>query len=351
MLLALAYSLVRVMFPQPLWSRAMALMSSMWGISTLLGPALGGIFAEYNIWRGAFWSILCVGIPYAILLFTILPKENSADIANKKTSLPYLQLTLLILAVLSISIGSLYHVTLYHILSFLLAIIFILLLIYIDKRSHDGLFPKGTFSFSAPLSPIYLTMALLGISVQTEVFVPYFLQMIHGITPLLSGYLAALVGAGWSFSAIISSSQPSGIAQRLMRIGPAINFTAIIVLGLLISNYLLLPYGQVIIICLALFFTGAGIGMAWPHYLTRVLQVSQGEEAQKAATSITTIQLFSTAVGAAISGTVVNMAGLTNPGGIAGAQNAAHWLFIVFSITPLIAFITAKIVVSNIRKH
>ncbi|ASB00881.1 MFS transporter [Proteus mirabilis] len=343
MLLALAYSLVRVMFPQPLWSRAMALMSSMWGISTLLGPALGGIFAEYNIWRGAFWSILCVGIPYAILLFTILPKENSADIANKKTSLPYLQLTLLILAVLSISIGSLYHVTLYHILSFLLAIIFILLLIYIDKRSHDGLFPKGTFSFSAPLSPIYLTMALLGISVQTEVFVPYFLQMIH--------YLAALVGAGWSFSAIISSSQPSGIAQRLMRIGPAINFTAIIVLGLLISNYLLLPYGQVIIICLALFFTGAGIGMAWPHYLTRVLQVSQGEEAQKAATSITTIQLFSTAVGAAISGTVVNMAGLTNPGGIAGAQNAAHWLFIVFSITPLIAFITAKIVVSNIRKH
>ncbi|MDX4949747.1 MFS transporter [Proteus mirabilis] len=351
MLLALAYSLVRVMFPQPLWSRAMALMSSMWGISTLLGPALGGIFAEYNIWRGAFWSILCVGIPYAILLFTILPKENSADIANKKTSFPYLQLTLLILAVLSISIGSLYQITLYHILSFLLAIILILLLIYIDKRSPDGLFPKGTFSFSAPLSPIYLTMALLGISVQTEVFVPYFLQMIHGITPLLSGYLAALVGAGWSFSAIISSSQSSSIAQRLMRIGPAINFTAIIILGLLISNFVLLPYGQVIIICLALFFTGAGIGMAWPHYLTRVLQVSQGEDAQKAATSITTIQLFSTAVGAAISGTVVNMAGLTVPGGIAGAQNAAHWLFIVFSITPLIAFITAKNVVANIRKH
>ncbi|MEX5485981.1 MFS transporter [Proteus mirabilis] len=143
------------MFPQPLWSRAMALMSSMWGISTLLGPALGGIFAEYNIWRGAFWSILCVGIPYAILLFTILPKENSADIANKKTSLPYLQLTLLILAVLSISIGSLYHVTLYHILSFLLAIIFILLLIYIDKRSHDGLFPKGTFSFQ-PHYPLFI---------------------------------------------------------------------------------------------------------------------------------------------------------------------------------------------------
>ena len=351
MLLALAYSLVRVMFPQPLWSRAMALMSSMWGISTLLGPALGGVFAEYDIWRGAFWSILFVGIPYAILLFTILPTENNADNIIAKSPLPYQQLFLLMVAVLSISIGSLYNITLYHVLSFFFAIIFILLLIHIDKKSNDGLFPKGTFSFSAPLAPIYLTMALLGISVQTEVFVPYFLQTIHNITPLLSGYLAALVGAGWSFSAIISSSSQQYTAQRLMRFGPMINFSAIVILGLFISNNVTLPYGQIVVICVALFFTGAGIGMAWPHYLTRVLHVSQGQEAQKAATSITTIQLFSAAVGASISGTVVNMAGLTEPGGLEGAQNAAHWLFIIFAVTPLIAFFTAQIVVSRTKKN
>ncbi|QAV24212.1 MFS transporter [Proteus hauseri] len=349
MLLALAYSLVRVMFPQPLWSRAMALMSSMWGISTLLGPALGGIFAEYNVWRGAFWSILFVGIPYIALLFTILPTQNAADIGISKSPLPYQQLTLLILAVLSISIGSLYNVIIYNLLSVIFAVFFVLLLVRIDKKSSDGLFPKGTFSFSAPLAPIYLTMALLGISVQTEVFVPYFLQIIHDITPLLSGYLAALVGAGWSFSAIISSSRKQSTAQRLMRVGPAINFAAILILGLLISNVVILPYGQTIIICVALFFTGAGIGMAWPHYLTRVLQVSQGQEAQKAATSITTIQLFSTAVGASISGTIVNMAGLTEPGGVLGAQNAAHWLFTVFALTPFIAFFAANVVVSRAK--
>lgn len=345
MLLALAYSLVRVMFPQPLWSRAMALMSSMWGISTLLGPALGGIFAEYDIWRGAFWSILFVGIPYIILLFTILPTKNAPDVKLSKSPLPYQQLSLLMLAVLSISVGSLYNIILYNVLSFVLAIVFILLLVQIDNKSKDGLFPKGTFYFSSPLAPIYLTMALLGISVQTEVFVPYFLQIVHNITPLLSGYLAALVGAGWSFSAIISSSRKQKTALYLMRIGPVINFLAIIILGLLISNVIRLPFGQIIIICIALFFTGAGIGMAWPHYLTQVLQVSKGQEAQKAATSITTIQLFSTAVGASISGTIVNMAGLTDPGGVFGAQNAAHWLFIVFAITPFIAFFTARVVV------
>ncbi|MGC6766818.1 MFS transporter, partial [Escherichia coli] len=89
------------------------------------------------------------------------------------------------------------------------------------------------------------------------------------------------VGAGWSFSAIISSSSQQYTAQRLMRFGPIINFSAIVILGLFISNSVTLPYGQIIVICVALFFTGAGIGMAWPHYLTRVLHVSQGQEAQK----------------------------------------------------------------------
>ena len=39
--------------------------------------------------------------------------------------------------------------------------------------------------------------------------------------------------------------------------------------------------GKVIIICLALFFTGAGIGMAWPHYLTSCITGFSREEAQK----------------------------------------------------------------------
>ncbi len=86
-------------------------------------------------------------------------------------------------------------------------------------------------------------MALLGISVQTEVFVPYFFTndpWYYSVTfRLFSCLQSVLVGL---FSAIISSSpKPSGIAQRLMRIGPAINFfTAIIVLGFI--NFKLSPF-------------------------------------------------------------------------------------------------------------
>src|SRR3546814_8509372 len=46
LLLGLSYSAVRIVFDERLWSSAMVLVSSMWGVATLAGPAIGGIFAQ-----------------------------------------------------------------------------------------------------------------------------------------------------------------------------------------------------------------------------------------------------------------------------------------------------------------
>ena len=56
LLYALAYAVIRLVFPEALWSRAIGVISAMWGVSTLIGPAVGGVFAELSIWRAAFWS-------------------------------------------------------------------------------------------------------------------------------------------------------------------------------------------------------------------------------------------------------------------------------------------------------
>ncbi len=53
-LFALSYAMIRLVFSEALWPRAMALVSGMWGVATLTGPAVGGIFAELGVWRAAF---------------------------------------------------------------------------------------------------------------------------------------------------------------------------------------------------------------------------------------------------------------------------------------------------------
>ncbi|EPB0120941.1 MFS transporter [Providencia stuartii] len=346
-LLTLSYSMVHIVFPQHLWSRVLAMMSSMWGMATLLGPALGGVFAEYDIWRGAFWCLVVVGIPYLWLTWRILPAKNPHENCPQQP-IPLQALLLLSCAVLAISLGSLSQDKFIPIGGMFIAVLLCARLMVIERRGHNTLFPSGTFRFSAQLAPIYLTMALLGLSVQTEVFVPYFLQILHGVAPLLSGYLAALVGAGWSSAAIASSSLKTTVAVRIIRFAPLFTLVGLTTLALFITKIIAIEAFQVWIICIGLFITGASIGAAWPHLLTRVLQVSAGSESQKASSAITTLQLFSTAFGASLAGMIANLAGLSSPGGIEGAQSASIWLFILFSLVPCFALITANIVANRV---
>jgi predicted MFS family arabinose efflux permease len=97
-------------------------------------------------------------------------------------------------------------------------------------------------------------------------------------------------------------------------------------------------------ITFALVLVGFGVGLGWPHLLTRVLQVAPQDEQDLASASITTVQLFATAVGAALAGMVANLAGLSEPGGMAGTANAARWLFWLFALAPLVAMPTVFVV-------
>jgi len=74
------------------------------------------------------------------------------------------------------------------------------------------------------------------------------------------------------------------------------------------------------------------------------ISAPKGEEALTSA-SVTTVQLYATALAAAISGLVVNQAGIVSIGGLLGAQNASNYLFMIFSIAPIMAiFLVYKIV-------
>jgi MFS family permease len=74
---AAAYVAVRATFREAVWSRTIALMSTNWGMSVLLGPLIGGMFARYGNWRGAFVAIVAVAGILAVSAFVILPPGPS----------------------------------------------------------------------------------------------------------------------------------------------------------------------------------------------------------------------------------------------------------------------------------
>ncbi|SFP07723.1 Predicted arabinose efflux permease, MFS family [Variovorax sp. OK605] len=340
LLAALSYGLIQLVFAQRLWPRAVALVSGMWGVATLCGPAVGGLFAQAGHWRWAFWFLLPVAAAQALLVLVQL--RPSAGVTHARPAVlprvPGPQIGLLALSVLVIAASGLWPDLRWQAAGVVLGLAIGFAATRIDSHATVRVLPSGAYSMSAPLGAIYASVALLLVGTTTEIFVPYFLQLLHGHSPLAAGYLTAAMAGGWSAGSLLSSGRSGAGADRMLRAGPVICTLGLVALAWLLPSPGVLGAGvETSIVAIALAAVGLGVGIGWPHLLTRVMSLAPKGEEGLASASITTVQLYGMAVGAAVAGLVANAAGLTAPGGVAGAQSAAVWLFASFALAPAVA--------------
>lgn len=341
LLLGLSYSAVRVVFEERLWSRAMVLVSSMWGVATLAGPAIGGIFAQTGHWRLAFWSVLPIAAGLAMLVCTQIAAASRSE--RQPVRAPLGMISLLIVSVLAVSLGSLSDQLGWNAAGIAAGLLITGCIAWLDDRSAVRLFPSGSYSPFTRLGSLYACIGLLSIGVTTEIYIPYFLQLIHGKSPLAAGYWTALMSAGWTLGSFLSSGRPTRLANRLMLIGPIVSAVSLLLLAVMLPMTGLSEGGRDAYgLMLPLLGVGVGVGFCWPNMLTRVYKSAPPGQENIASAAITTLQLYAMAMGAALAGMVTNAAGFTDPGGVTGARQAAWALFAVFACAPALAVFLGK---------
>jgi MFS family permease len=331
---ALVYAMIRIIFPEHLWTRAMGLVSLVWGVCTLIGPAIGGIFAELDAWRWAFLVLVPYAALLAVLALRVIPARS--DEAGVQ-SVPALQILLLIGAVMAISVASL--TTGNILVAGLLtgaAVLGIIWLGAVERRGTRRLLPSGAFHLGSALAPLLLMMLLMQFAITSDIFVPLFLQTLHGQSPLVAGYMVALMAVGWSTASVTCSGMTGARSRALLVIGPLLMLAGALLIALSIGKlnlagniWLLLPVG------LGLLAMGSGIGAAWPHLLTRVFQAAPEGEKDLTSAAVNMVQLFASGLGAAVGGMMVNLAGL-GTGGVETALAPAHWLYWLFALVPVL---------------
>jgi hypothetical protein len=219
-----------------------------------------------------------------------------------------------------------------------LAVLAIVALGVIDRSRDVRLFPRGTFSLASSLPALFAAMLLLNMAIVCDIFVPLFMQELHGQSPLIAGYLVALTAAGWSSGSVIVSNWTGSKARAAMALGPVLQALGVLGLALFVgrdnSAGDLLP---LLPVSIALALLGTGIGISWPHVSTRLLQSAPEGEGDLTSVSISMVQQFASGLGAAMAGVIVNAAGLASGQGIAATISAANWLFGLFIVFPLLA--------------
>jgi MFS family permease len=324
LLAGLGYAVINAALPRSLWTRASALVSAMWGVATVVGPATGGLFAQFGLWR---WAFVAMAVLTA-LMATLVPIALSAGRVgpSAETSVlkvPVWSLVLMGAAALAVSVAQIPHNTVATAGLLAAGVALVGLFAIVDWRMDAAVLPPSVFG-RGPLKWIYLTMAVLMLGAMVDTYVPLFGQRLAHLTPVAAGFLGAALAVGWTVSEIVSAS-----LENQRTIGRVIAAAPVVVASGLALGALTqrdnASAGIVGLWTVALLVAGIGIGMAWPHLSVRAMDsVNDPAEGVAAAAAINTVQVISAAFGAGLAGVVVNTSG-------GGGVTAAHWLFTVFT--------------------
>jgi predicted MFS family arabinose efflux permease len=341
LLLAFAYAMIRLVLPETLWPRAITMVSGMWGTATLVGPAIGGIFAELGVWRDAFWTLIPISLLFALLAAVVLPQNTTGRAAQ--TAVPVAQLMSLMTAVFALSAGSVADNPIWTAAGVATGLAFLAALAWAERRSTNRMLPADALRPFRRLFLLFTTIALLEFAVTScEVFIPLFMQVLHGQKPLTAGYIGALLGVGWTIGSFTSSGASGRWVPGAMMMSPVLALAGIAGLAILVPSTDGGGWIRLAPISFALLCAGFGVGIGWPYFLTDILKTAVPEEQDLASAAMTSVQLLATAAGAAIAGLITNLAGLAHPGGLAGTAHAALWLFASFMAAPALAVLTTR---------
>ena len=333
MLSALSFSMVRALFPRRLWSRAMAVISVVWGLATMAGPAVGGLFAEAGAWRGAFFSLAGAVPVLWIVVELSLPRPPPPAPAPRRLALG--NLLLLAASAMAVALGGTATRWQGSLVGLIVATGGIA---WFRAREASGLrlLPRGALDPTRGLGGTYAAQTFLLIAVVTEIYIPYFLQNLHGLTPLDAGYMSALMAGGWSLGSLASSGTDGARRRLAMLLGPLAQFLGLIGLALLLPRQVGSGGGTLLGIGAALLALGAGIGLCWPQLGARVFLTAPPGEKELAASCMTVVITLANAFGSALAGMVTNLAGVTIP---ADTGYAAMALYGGFAIAPVLALV------------
>ena len=295
-----AYVLVRSTFPEAAWARVISLLSGMWSVAILVGPLAGGAFAKIGLWRGSFVMVAAIAVVLALGAFRVLPAARSA---TKRAAFPGARLALVCAAIASSSSAAVVPSPIAKALLIVLAVGFLAAMLRIDRRTPSPLLPSDAFSFATPTGLGLWLLVLVAVAYSPlQIFIPAFLQSLHGLDPLTAGYGVACASLGWTVAALLVAGANEPWRGRLVVLGPLTMLVSLIAAGILADLHALL-------LCAAILGIGTGIGFCWAFVAQRIMSSAREGEEAVAAAAVPTTQQMGFALGAALSGLAANAAG------------------------------------------
>lgn len=305
-MMANAFTVVGDLFPPAERGKYQGLVSAVFGISSVIGPTLGGYLTDSLSWHWVFF----INIPLALItigLFIGFFPDYRPD--NGKARVDYPGVILLVLtvipAMLALSWGGVDYpwLSVTIIGMFVFSVVMGILFIFVEKRSEVPLLPLSLFKNSiVAFSDIVVFLTGIGMF-GAIIFIPLYFQGVLGVSATTSGSFLTPMMMGVVFGGLISG-------QVLSRAGGHYRIQGMAGLAFIAAGMFLLSrmteetaYSAAIV---NIVITGFGLGITMPIYMIAVQNAVPYKMLGVGTSSIAFVRSIGGTVGLAIFGSVLN---------------------------------------------
>lgn len=233
-------------------------LSSVWGVSALLGPTLGGALADYASWRWIFLINIPIGIGSIILISMFLKEDKPI----KFVKIDWLGAFALLVTGAFIMFGLMqsgqsWAWLSYETLIFVgISVLLVLATMKVESRAESPILPKWVWRKRVLVGANLATIGMGCLTMGPNMFLPVFAQSVIGVGAIAAGFILASMSITWPISSSFSGKLYLRIGFRNTAL------CGIVIVIIAIVCFLVIPYpGSVWVLVAIQLLMGAGFGL------------------------------------------------------------------------------------------
>lgn len=277
-------------------------LGAVFGVTTVVGPLLGGFFTDHLSWRWAFW----INVPVAVVVFFVAAAAIPALGKTTRPVIDYAGIVFVALGASGLTLATSWGGSTYPWTSPVVVGLFVgsalalAAFVWVESHAAEPILPIRLFR-----SPVFAVCCVLSFIVGFAMlgaltFLPTFMQFVDGVSATVSGLRTLPMVAG-----LLLTSMGSGvIVSRTGRykVFPIVG-TAVMTVGFLLLSRMSAET-PLLLQSLYLFILGTGIGMCMQVLILIVQNTSNFDDLGVATSGVTFFRTIGSSFGAAIFGSL-----------------------------------------------
>lgn len=248
----------KIAFEIPYRYKVMGIVGSVWGISSIVGPILGGLILTYLNWSYLFY----VNVPLAFLAIFLVIKYFKFEEMKQESKFDFKGLIYFYIFLGSLLCALLIETNWFiHAALFILAMMILIIFIKYESSIDEPFIPVKAFNKRIGIvmgTDMLYAIIMMG----TNIFLPIYLQTEKGLSPLLAGLTTFTISIFWLLSTFVLKTLETKLTiQRVYQLS---------FLYMIIGSLIIFIFDHAIAVTIASAFLGLSFGTVFTKNIVTI---------------------------------------------------------------------------------